>query len=127
MKEYIKDIFVTALISGEYKQGDGLLRDVFDNYCCLGVLSEIAVKEGIIPKPVFQDMKNSELSRYLYDGKAIELSDKVKEWAGMRTCYGDISNTHGIINMDGSLISMNDDGRSFVEIAAAIEENWQNI
>lgn len=38
----IKEKWIAALKSGEYKQGTGCLRDADDNYCCLGVLGDIA-------------------------------------------------------------------------------------
>ena len=53
MKQEVKDEWVTALRSGDYKQGEGMLRQVLDDnteaYCCLGVLCEIAVKHQVIP------------------------------------------------------------------------------
>lgn len=44
--------WIAALRSGDYKQGTGYLalKEGDDTkYCCLGVLCELAVKEGIIP------------------------------------------------------------------------------
>jgi len=46
MKQDIKDKWVAALRSGNYKQGTGELRKVKDDgctyHCCLGVLAEVA-------------------------------------------------------------------------------------
>ena len=41
-----KQKWVTALRSGEYKQGfRGVLKDAMGNYCCLGVLEYLVLKE----------------------------------------------------------------------------------
>lgn len=44
MNQEIKKQWVEALRSGNYKQGDMLLRDTHDNFCCLGVLCDIHAK-----------------------------------------------------------------------------------
>ena len=43
--------WITALRSGKYVQGTGYLRDINNNYCCLGVLADILDPEGWVPKP----------------------------------------------------------------------------
>lgn len=48
-------LWVKALRSGEYKQGYGYLhykRGGKDKFCCLGVLCDLAVKNGVIEPPV---------------------------------------------------------------------------
>jgi len=40
-----RDEWITALRSGKYKQGCGLLRTRDDKYCCLGVLLQLEGKE----------------------------------------------------------------------------------
>jgi hypothetical protein len=45
MKQEIKERWINALRSGDYKQGSGALRKA-DNYCCLGVLCDI-IKDDI--------------------------------------------------------------------------------
>lgn len=47
MDTRIKYEWIEALRSGEYKQGRGTLRSYDNQYCCLGVLCDIAVKHGI--------------------------------------------------------------------------------
>ena len=54
MNKEVKKKWVDALRSGEYAQGRSSLRD-HDEYCCLGVLCELAVKEGVIPAPTYSD------------------------------------------------------------------------
>lgn len=51
MDQRVKTLWVTALRSGEYEQGRHTLRKG-DQFCCLGVLCDLAVKEGVIPAPV---------------------------------------------------------------------------
>jgi len=45
----IRKMWVDALRCGDYKQGKGVLRstdDTGDSFCCLGVLSDLYVREG---------------------------------------------------------------------------------
>ena len=51
MNKEIKEKWLKALRSGEYTQGQGFLKQMKDNtpqYCCLGILCDIAAKEGIL-------------------------------------------------------------------------------
>ena len=57
MNQKIKERWVKALRSGKYKQGKGWLRKSSgpkkkSEFCCLGVLCDLAVKSKIIPKPI---------------------------------------------------------------------------
>jgi hypothetical protein len=46
MDQNLKEDWVKALRSGEYKQGEDLLyRSETDSYCCLGVLCKVAGKD----------------------------------------------------------------------------------
>ena len=45
MNQEIKNRWVSALRSGEYKQGKGALCSINNEYCCLGVLSDLYAKE----------------------------------------------------------------------------------
>ena len=47
MKPEIKKRWVRALRSGKYIQGRNNLRPSEDRFCCLGVLCDIARKEGV--------------------------------------------------------------------------------
>lgn len=46
MKQEIKEQWITALTDETYQQGTGELRSTKDEYCCLGVLCDLAVKAG---------------------------------------------------------------------------------
>lgn len=51
MNPQVKEMWVKALRSGEYQQGRGELITMTDEhtkYCCLGVLCDLAMKEGIV-------------------------------------------------------------------------------
>lgn len=41
MDAELKKKWIGALQSGQYKKGIGCLRDLEDNYCCLGVLADV--------------------------------------------------------------------------------------
>lgn len=67
MNPEIKQRWLTALRSGEYKQGFSRLclknSDNEDTYCCLGVLCELAVQDGVVSKTY-----KRETSEYEYKG-----------------------------------------------------------
>lgn len=46
LKPEVKTAWVTALRSGEYMQTSHVLTRAQESYCCLGVLCDLAVKEG---------------------------------------------------------------------------------
>lgn len=46
MKPEVKDKWLKALRSGEYIQGNGFLKEG-DKFCSLGVLCDLAAKEGV--------------------------------------------------------------------------------
>lgn len=111
MDKVIADKWVAALRSGEYDQGNGKLN-MGGKFCCLGVLCDIAVKEGVISP------RGSEHSPDLviYGDEAAWLPKEVMDWSGMRTDSGSLGET--------SLVSMNDSGVPFLEIADTIEKDY---
>ena len=114
MKPEIAEKWIKALRSGDYIQGkDKLKNNIF--FCCLGVLCEIAVKEGII-EPSIDGIDE-------YGGRSSYPPFEVySSWAGMNNKYGNI-NCIGI-----SLPVLNDSGNmSFEQIADIVEANVENI
>ena len=108
MNADVKAKWVAALSSGDYKQGYEQLRTLDDKYCCLGVLAELAVKEGIIPPACKVD--GDFFSGYKYDGDVAVLPKMVSIWAGYIPSI--------------KLMNMNDHKHNkFVTIAKWIEEN----
>ena len=88
MKEDIKQKWVAALCSGEYEQGRGFLKH-FGEYCCLGVLCDIAAKEGIVS---VEEVSGTEENPGVisYDGAWDVLPSSVVEWSGIVTNTGHI-------------------------------------
>ena len=108
--------WVAALRSGEYRQTRGALRKAKeggyerDGYCCLGVLCQISglvkwVKGDGIVYASTKDVRHPSL-----------LPAEVMAWAGLRTPIGNFYD--GAQN--SSLISYNDHGVSFHDIADII-------
>lgn len=114
MKKEIADMWVKALESGEYKQGKGQLRDIENNFCCLGVLCNLHAQTH--PKTAAKQINIGE-----YCEMTGFLPENVIRWSGMSSdegSYGD---------MKLSLFWLNDNGYSFQEIAQIIRENWEKL
>ena len=115
-KREVIEKWVAALESGEYEQATGVLRrfEDFDGrkagFCCLGVLCDLAVKEGVITETILPERSYAEYGEHFDD---VELPDAVVSWAGLSSTCPWIGGR--------SLVSMNDvDRRSFAEIAEHI-------
>ncbi len=79
MKFDIKKRWVAALRSGKYKQGREALNTK-GRLCCLGVLCELAVQDGIIKKG--EPDKNGGVS-YGAEAQRSVLPKRVVKWAGL--------------------------------------------
>lgn len=150
LKPEVKSLFVAALRSGEYQQGDGCLKyEPSDSspaqYCCLGVLTDLAVKAGIVKE---KNQADTRLTLYVAEGDADDLRgpgwgegyglpDAVAEWATAENEDGDLISSSGDLNREvktvvndevirvSSLIGLNDNARySFSQIADVIEEQF---
>lgn len=98
----LKNKWIKALTSGDYKQGTGCLWDRKDNtYCCLGVLGKICEVKGLSG-----DLKYQFLSAK---------NDNLK---GLNKIPDELQGTDDIADI---LANMNDDGRTFEEIADYIK------
>jgi len=111
MNAEVKEKWIKALKSGEYKQTTESLRDS-TGFCCLGVLCDLHSKEFGILWDINKDYPD--FCTY-YDNEDI-LPKAVAHWAGI-SCDPLVG--------DGfkSLSAINDDGESFETIAKLIEEN----
>ena len=78
LKPEIKEKWVAALRSGEYKQTRGYLSNS-NGFCCLGVLCDLHSKETRVPWETIPGRENSGIQMYL--NQASDLSIKVAEWA----------------------------------------------
>lgn len=109
-------MWVKALRSGKYAQGQGQLKTT-DGYCCLGVLCDLAVKHGII--------------RNFNPGDP-DLVDypEVMNWVGLTEPGGAFTKRNGRTD---DLASLNDGGgphkrkSSFKKIADVIEKEPQDL
>lgn len=116
MNPDIKAQWLQALRSGKYRQGTGSLKSKSGSYCCLGVLCDLASREGIVSEerrydglPLFRSTTNRS------DENDLTLPGAVAEWAGLRQTAPTV--------MDKGLAGLNDGGMSFAEIADLIEEH----
>lgn len=85
MRSEVKDAWVAALRSGDYRHGKFQLRDVENHFDAIGVLCEVAIKSGVdIEVKAFTDpaRKDPLFWGYTYDGYASWAPPSVKEWAG---------------------------------------------
>lgn len=134
MNTRVKQLWLGALRSGEYAQTRRTLRDGTDEgsdyFCCLGVLCDLAVKEGVLPEPrkdgtgtwvyggQFWDEGEE---RYDDDGTWSSLPRRVQDWADLPASDPVIwadRNTY----RNNSLAEINDSGASFDLVADLIEE-----
>lgn len=118
-----KKAWVAGLRSGNYAQTNGhlhlkeALQFTPAGFCCLGVLSELAVENkvgSVVSEPsrpnsnIIEYKSTSEV--YRYDSSTAFLIDEVAEWAEF---------PWGIVN---DLMAINDNGGSFELIADLVEE-----
>jgi hypothetical protein len=87
-------------------------------FCCLGVLCEIAVADGVIAPAEYV----REEDVYRYGTRRNTLPEEVRLWAGMHTEFGNLTGGYAGVDHDNSLAGRNDNGDSFAEIADIIEE-----
>lgn len=114
MKSEIANKWIEALESGKYQQTTKVLCKN-DAYCCLGVLTELAIKDGLdISKEIHPH-------GIWYGGYRTFLPEKVVEWAGMKSQDGHYQNYTRCLSAD------NDSGSSFKEIAKIIREHQEEL
>jgi hypothetical protein len=125
VNQEIKAAWVAALRSGEFEQGRGALFGPDDqgnpSYCCLGVLSKLAVDAGIVEMDPTSRIGNGchRFGRSGSDGflgTYSYLPVDVQHWAGVD---GDPEVT--IDEKTMYLSQHNDMGATFTQIADAIE------
>lgn len=142
MKPAIKQLWIDALRSGDYRQGRGCLS-ADGKFCCLGVLTDLAVKAGVV-----QIFDEDQIGRVSY--RSIGSNDvpevgiyaimpAVAEWAGIEA--GDEfpvmplprpfetprmdADGFGVSVIRKSLVQLNDGARyDFNQIADVIEEQF---
>lgn len=115
-REVVRE-WVEALRSGKYKQGTKKLRTTNDEYCCLGVLCELAVKHGVIHRVG----EGYGMAGDVY-ADIFELPYSVTEWSGIKDSAGSYYDVE-----PKALSRLNDDGMNFSEIANIIESNPEGL
>jgi hypothetical protein len=128
MKKKIANMWITALRSGEYTQGYRALCRVYNGsktYCCLGVLCDLYQKNQTKNKKKKLSVKtvttDSFESVIVFGGNAGVLPIAVQNWAGM-------SSYSGRIPFGGpNLVKMNDNRKTFIEIADHIEKHYKEL
>lgn len=122
MNQEIKARWVAALRSGDYQQGFTALCTLGGSggeaYCCLGVLSDLAVQDGVIIKVRASAMTKMRFGGEGEAGSLNYLVPQVTTWAGL-------SSLNPFVTIDektGHLSNFNDAGYTFDKIADAIEK-----
>ena len=106
-KSAIRKAWVAALRSGKYTQGFLQLKSGKGSqaqYCCLGVLCDLAVKAGVITR---------------FNGQCGVPRPKVVKWVGLRKAKGSYKGN--------DLVTRNDNGASFKAIAKIIEKQPKGL
>ena len=108
--------WINALRSGRYPQGQMALNTDNSAFCCLGVLCEVAIDNGV------DIMKNRNLTEGVYiayEDNTIIPPRSVETWL----CGRELNNNEHIDlgHLFDEFIAMNDRGDSFREIANKIE------
>ena len=109
MNQQVKEKWVSALRSGDYKQTKSCLHKG-DGFCCLGVLCDLYGKEHNVE----WKLVDAGIYYEFQDKKAI-LPLSVIEWAGVEDDNPEICET--------PLSRLNDNGSTFNEIADLIQEH----
>lgn len=141
MNADVKRKWLDALRGGEYKQTTGRLLSVSTSgeksYCCLGVLCDIAVQEGVTDWGSSSFGAQSIVAMSAKGETFLEsagLPPSLQEWSGV---YGDCASfdrpVEGIVEGEdgpeaqffGNLVGLNDEaGWTFAQIADLIEERF---
>ena len=122
MNPEIKQLWVDALRSGDYQQGEGALKSWTgwgDEFCCLGVLCELHRKsqpEGSRVEWEGPKLDSRSSSEYLRSGGVPPM--EVRWWAGLNS----YSPAVRLDRLNQTLADINDGGEAdFLQIADLIE------
>jgi hypothetical protein len=135
MNHDIADKWIAALESGKYSQAREALRTT-DGFCCLGVLSDLYIKEHPKEEWTVTSLTISNLTETFYSIKDTDpcgadyastvLPRQVQDWAGMSSESGHFMERNSASGP--SLVFYNDQLKfSFKEIANIIRHNKENL
>ena len=120
MNARVKKMWVEALRSGEYKQGEHTLKNDKGEFCCLGVLCDLYAKEKKLKNPWREVPYRSSHSFSTSINRGVP-PIYVASWAGLYEENPSIQETDGHIH---ALSTYNDlRNKNFEEIALLIEKN----
>lgn len=115
------ELWVEALRSGKYEQTQAYLADR-SGFCCLGVACELAVEAGIISPSFESGIHTNGVRRY--ENNVSCLPPAVLNWLGLNS-------ETGLFNEgtedEESLAGLNDNGKTFAEIADVIEARPEGL
>jgi hypothetical protein len=143
LKPEIKEMWLKALRSGEYTQGQGHLHRIDETpseevhtFCCLGVLCDLAVKNGVAVQTtkLLRHDGATEFKVEVYGGRPTMPPTSVVQWAFDTAFLARHPNSYEQYNvpvlnptyddgMNQTLESLNDQGYSFEAIADLIEKH----
>lgn len=134
MNNRVKALWIDALVGGEYVQAKGYLKKIDTltgeaSYCCLGVLCDLAIKDGVEVEYVERE---TSLRFGAYDSYFSWLPRSVQDWAGLTSDTGKFGGGYiSYVGDDGeeevadTLMALNDGAEyNFSEIAGVIEERF---
>lgn len=117
MDPNVKQLWLTALRSGDYAQGRGALHritaDGGSEYCCLGVLCALAADAGHAMPATSPHHDDDVMVEVFYDGARNYLPSTVLTWAGL-------TDIDPLIDRIGARLSQLNDMWSY-RIAALVE------
>jgi len=110
MNPQIKQKWVSALRSGEYKQTQRHLHDEY-GFCCLGVLCDLYIKENNLE----WEPSRYDDNVYVFQDGVADLPLSVVEWSGIPN--------HNLLDINArTFANLNDNAYTFEQIADVIEE-----
>jgi hypothetical protein len=124
MKKEVMEKWVAALRSGKYEQGKGFLNKQ-GKFCCLGVLCDIAEKEGVCqsrPSEAYE-----EVLKYGPEAQDSTVTPKaVQAWAGFSQRFNTGNPEVTVASEYTELLAeLNDTGMKFDQIANLIEKQYE--
>lgn len=125
MPKDMKQRWIDALRSGEYKQAQGALEKD-GGYCCLGVL-QMVVDGEVETKELVDEWGNSYHTPYAIPSDEWCQRNKIAhDWWGV--CVEDVEDSYGNEEAHHDLPGLNDEtGLSFKDIADIIEEQVEGV
>lgn len=118
-------LWVEALRSGKYRQGKSSLRDG-DKFCCLGVACDISELGKWGPASESPTARAYIAAGNTY-GSESYLPAAVMDWLGLTTNCGEHSCPDYPRTIPLTLAALNDNGKTFEEIAALIESEPEGL